>query len=217
MDTPDVTPKHSRQETAWIVLDYEWPMYEAMYDLVKTVPLGLVVQHQVRNAIVESLSLHLRNLCNFFTSGPFNLPEHLILDDLAGPFEDGVLSQLRMALIGAYGGHELHHTEGTPAWTLRVMSDCTIYRQRSYDYTAILDALDPPLRALVAEVQKHRGAEKLEIWREERRWREKRRLARLEAALAAPRDEDYADGEPAPAAPAEEEKQQQVQDSEGPL
>lgn len=146
-----MTPEQiARRQTAWTVFRYERQMYDATWALMQ-LKLHDLFAHNVCNAIVESHSLHIRNLCEFLAS--YRQPgDHLdLLDhtDLVERFEEIDVAPLRDVWLTPITGHP-----GSPAWVLQVMSDCTIHRRKSYDYSSIATAIHGPLVALMDQIER---------------------------------------------------------------
>lgn len=154
-----MTPEQiQRRQTAWTVLRYEREMYEATWNLIRT-PLHAMFSHHVVNAIVESHSLHLRNLCNFLVGSPGD--DELDYTDLVERFEEVDIDPLNKVWYTPIEGHP-----GSPAYTVTVMSDCTIHRRDSYNYSSIADALHDPLVALMDQIEKVRTWELIQCQHE---------------------------------------------------
>lgn len=193
---PDPLPpwaiRHTREEAAWITLDYEWKMYKAMREICETPAAWRALGGAVVNALVESWCLHARNLCNFLAC-PISYETMLVMGDLVGypaPHEIGLLQDAFTAAIG-------NGEEGSPGWLFWVMSDPTIYRQASHDSGPELETIHAPLAALV---------EAIYAWREKKQLEEKRRRlaeAEGESLSSVLRDQltesIYRDGEEPPA------------------
>lgn len=144
-----MTPEQiQRRQTAWTVLRYEREMYEATWNLIR-LPLHSMFHYTVVNAIVESHSLHIRNLCNFLVG--LNGGDDLEYTDLVERFEEIDIEPLTKVWHLQIDGHP-----GSPSWVLSVMSDCTIYRRSSYDYNSIAVAIHGPLVELMDQIEKVR-------------------------------------------------------------
>lgn len=154
-----MTPEQiARRQTAWTVFRYERQMYDATWALMQ-LKLNDLFAHNVCNAIVESHSLHLRNLCAFLTeieAVQENPSEHTFLDytDLVERFEEIDVAHLRDVWLTPIAGHP-----GSPAWVLQIMSDCTIHRRNTYDYSSIAIAIHGPLTELMDQIEKVRAWE----------------------------------------------------------
>lgn len=149
-----MTPEQiQRRQTAWTVLRYEREMYEATWNLMQ-LNLHAMFHYTVVNAIVESHSLHIRNLCNFLCTElrePGRLDPYLDYTDLVERFEEIDVNPLSKVWNSPIEGHP-----GSPAWVLTVMSDCTIHRRNTYDYSSIAAAIHGPLVALMDQIEKVR-------------------------------------------------------------
>lgn len=146
-----------RRQTAWTVLRYEREMYEATWKLMQ-LNLHQMFHYTMVNAIVESHSLHLRNLCNFLVGiepdgCELRTDDELFLNftDLVERFEEIDLGPLERVWMTPIDDHD-----GSPAWVLRVMSDCTSHRRDTYNYSSIATALHGPLVALMDQIEKVR-------------------------------------------------------------
>lgn len=157
-----MTPEQiQRRQTAWAVLRYEREMYEATWSLIR-MSLHNLYGNAVVNAIVESHSLHLRNLCVFLAGrtthkeDPGGDPMYLDYTDLVERFEEIDVQPLRDVWLTPIEGHS-----GSPVFVLHAMSDCTIHRRDSYNYNSIAAALHGPLVELMDQIEKVRTREVL--------------------------------------------------------
>jgi hypothetical protein len=140
MDTPDSV-------RAWIVFDYERDMFERMLELCGN---QYSFSRPINNAIVESLLLHVRNLCDILLSRGTESDE-ITLKNLLPSFNSTKLDELK----NLYGsGKKID----SPCWTInKRLAHSTLVRSESFDYSPLLRQLTSCLRSLFIEVQEARG------------------------------------------------------------
>lgn len=143
-----MTPEQiQRRQTAWTVLRYEREMYEATWRLMQ-LNLHKMFHYTMVNAIVESHSLHIRNLCNFLVANTSEDDDALDYTDLVERFEEIDIEPLNKVWYTPIDGHP-----GSPAFVLQVMSDCTIHRRNTYNYSSIAAAIHGPLVELMDRIE----------------------------------------------------------------
>ena len=133
---------------AWDVYDYEASMYVSLLDLCAKGQHKLH-PHPVPNAIVESLLLHTRILVDIFLSRDVE-PDSVHLSELLPGFDSPELVALRKV----YGTPKI---SGSPCWIInKRLAHATTMRSDSFDYTALVNALEDLLNPIIKSVQNER-------------------------------------------------------------
>ena len=133
----------------WEVYDYEVGMFSQMHrflvtDECKKLPLP------IRNAIVESMLLHLRILTDILLSRGLD-DDDIHLKELLPGFHSPIIAQLKTA----YGNRK---TVGSPCWEInKRLAHPTKVRSGSYDYNPVLHAPGPLVSQLLDEITAARG------------------------------------------------------------
>src|SRR5438552_10403128 len=115
----------------WMVFEHEANSFKFTYDAFRSREHRLLDGTLLKNALLESGLLHLRQLAEILLS--LGRPDDIKLDDLTAGFKPSRLNEL----AHAYGSST---AEDPPRWVLNKMlvhpSKC---RKSSYDYSGILD------------------------------------------------------------------------------
>jgi len=143
MDAPSSDP--------WIVLDYETDMFLAMWSLLRPDHHGhAILDLQIRNAVVESALLHVRQLSEILLSRG-KRRDDINLSSLLPGFRPTRLDELDVT----YGKSD---EAGTPCWTInKRLAHPTSVRGSSYDYTDLFNQLAPLLGDITRQVRAERG------------------------------------------------------------
>jgi hypothetical protein len=138
----------------WKVFDYEAVMFEKLStgELVTQQVLNSASPY-LGNALTESRLLHIRILAELLLSrdsskskGDVTLKK--LLPDFSSP-EIATLDNL-------YGDCD---KEDTACWTLnKMLAHATYFRVDSYDYTPLVNSLDPAIRKLIGQVKVERDS-----------------------------------------------------------
>jgi hypothetical protein len=133
---------------AWDVYDYEASMYVGLLDLCAKSQHKLH-PHPIPHAIVESLLLHTRILVDIFLSRDVE-PDSVHLSELLPGFDSPELVVLRKV----YGTPKI---SGSPCWIInKSLAHATTMRSDSFDYTALVNALEDLLNPIIKSVQNER-------------------------------------------------------------
>lgn len=134
----------------WEVLDYEADMFYAMWSLLRPDHQGYaILDLHIRNAVVESALLHLRQLAAILLSEG-DAPDDINLSDLLPGFQPARVDELKRA----YGERG---QANTPRWIInKMLAHPTSRRGRTYDYTRLLNQLAPLLDHVIQDVRDRR-------------------------------------------------------------
>jgi hypothetical protein len=133
----------------WTVYDYEVDMFKSMYVHCRSDVLASYSPH-IRNAIVESLLLHTRNIVDILLSRDTE-PDAINLKTLLPGFSPTQLG----ALAKLYGSGK---AVGSPCWTLnKMLVHSTSLRTDHFNYTAMLETLRPVTSSCLDEIANERN------------------------------------------------------------
>jgi hypothetical protein len=132
---------------AWLVASYEIDMHETLFDG----PSALAM----RNAHVESIVLHARQLCEMFLSRSTEADNVKLADLVPRVDQSERLKKLIVELDKEYGNRR---TEESPCWIFnKMLLHPTKERLDGYNYDKALNRLRPILKKIVAEIESKRG------------------------------------------------------------
>lgn len=134
----------------WVVFQYEVDMFLNLCPLLTDGnPEYAALGHWARNAVVESVLLHARQLADILLSKG-NYPNDISLKTLLPGFTPKRIVELQ----SLYGTRT---TKGSPCEVLNTrLAHATMLRGASYDYSPLLNQLYPLLREIGQEVLSHR-------------------------------------------------------------
>jgi len=134
------------QNSGWIVFAYELEMFERMLELCGD---QFCFSRPINNAIVESLLLHIRNLCDLLLSRGVDADD-ITLKTLLPHFNSPRVDELKKL----YGSRK---EVDSPCWTInKRLAHSTLVRSETFDYSPMLTQLTPVLRSVISEVQQAR-------------------------------------------------------------
>jgi hypothetical protein len=154
----NLTAKES--EAAWIVLNYEIEVFSETSQILRqglalSAADNLVTRGYVfgnlKNAVVESKLLHMRQLCEIFLSKGQE-KDDIRLSDLF-PDWDGEPERKNLTdrLRSWYGRRSC---EGTPCWTFnKMLAHPTLQRGPCYSYEPVLANFEPIVRQMIILVR----------------------------------------------------------------
>jgi hypothetical protein len=136
------------QQSPWVVYDYEVYMFKQMLDIVYKGE-HTSFPEPIRNAILESLLLHLRILADILLSrGGF--PDDIKLTNLLPGFNSPLLDKLR----NEYGESKM---VGSRCWTLnKMLAHPSSLRTSGYNWSQSLTAMRPIILPLLDEIEQAR-------------------------------------------------------------
>lgn len=146
----------------WDVIGYEVQMYFGMRAILASP--ALFAGQLIKNAIVESAVLHMRILCEVFTSTcPGENPKrddiqfgHLFADWRTNPSRYTALQSLSAELQKTYGLKPVKL--GQPRWELnKMLVHPTLNRGTTYNYDQAMTVIHPHVVAIVEELERLKG------------------------------------------------------------
>jgi hypothetical protein len=143
---------------SWDVVAYEIRMFYATYEIALD-PIAFGKLSKVyANAIEESAVLHTRILCDVFLSrglGDDDIKLSRLFPDWYSHNRYGRIKGRINALRRLYGSAQ---QEGSDCWVFnKMMAHPTAHRGKSYDYTEILQRLQPAIEDVIAEIERLRA------------------------------------------------------------
>jgi hypothetical protein len=133
------------------VFDYQLDMFETTLKLSDD--RYKLFQHPVPNAIVESLLLHIRILCDILLSR-CKEPDDITLTKRLPGFTSPKVNELE----NLYGSRKV---EGSPCWKLnKMLAHATSVRSEDYNHSPWVNQLLRVLLPLIDEIQRARKATK---------------------------------------------------------
>ena len=143
---------------SWDVIAYEVRMFHATYGVILNSNKIKNLSNVIANAIEESAVLHTRILCDVFLNKGMD-PDDIQLSTLFPIWYTNTkyqrIKRLASALRKAYGSAQ---KLGSPCWVFnKMMAHPTAHRGKSYDYTTILENLEPMIQNIISEIEHLRG------------------------------------------------------------
>jgi len=131
----------------WLVFEYEAGMFSALWDVFQNGQQGLaILVLPIRNAVVESLLLHIRQLADMILSRGTRRDDILLVYLV----QNHVPSRLD-ELDRVYGKDSI---EGSPCWTInKMLAHATSIRSSSYDYSDLVKQVAPVLEGIIQEIR----------------------------------------------------------------
>ncbi len=134
----------------WEVVNYEAWMLFVLCRLLKGETLA-EYPDVVKNAMVESVCLHIRVLVDFMLSKDFGKGGDIRLDQLLPGFQHPSVGRLK----AAYGDGKPAQPPW-PCWTLnKMIAHPTLERGNSHDYTDVINKLLPLIEEVWRAIQNH--------------------------------------------------------------
>jgi|SRR5579863_117207 len=143
---------------SWDIIAYEVRMFHATYETVLDPSELNKLPKVMANAIEESAVLHTRILCDVFLNKGMD-PDDIQLSTLFPAWYTNSKYQKIKWLAGnlrkTYGSAQ---KRGSPCWVFnKMMAHPTAHRGKSYDYTIILENLEPLIQNIITEIELLRG------------------------------------------------------------
>ncbi len=145
-----------------VVLEYEINMLVSLKFLLSKIVDDNNIYKRVKiNAMVESLMLHIRILCDIFLARNKGHSDEITLNKIIQPEDNSdALASLLAELKTSYGKSK---EENTPCWTInKMLAHASEERGSKYDYGSIIDKLFPILVKIIKEVNIVLKNEKIE-------------------------------------------------------
>ncbi len=136
------------------VFEYETYMLISLkYLLSLSIKTENAIQQALTNALVESMLIHIRILCDIFLSRMKSHPDEInLLKIIDNENISPVLKQLIGELDQTYGNSK---TEGSHCWTInKRLAHASDLRGPSYDYRLLINQLYPILVKIILEINK---------------------------------------------------------------
>ena len=133
---------------SWGVFQYETDMFTTLFEVCRT-RAHIYFIPAIRSAIVESLLLHVRVLCDILLSRDTR-SDGITLEMLVPGFRPLGLDDLQRL----YGRSD---EENTPCWIInKMLAHATTVRMEFYDHAPWLSLLQPYLSAAIQEVRQRK-------------------------------------------------------------
>jgi hypothetical protein len=150
MSLPDHSMSEAFHPDPWVVFEYEVEMFlSTRFILQHTVEGDETICHWIRNALSESAVLHARNLVEILRKTKSH-KDDIVLQDLLPDWRNsnGLVSEL-----DSLGTAYCEDQPGTARWAFnKKLAHATLHRTDSFDYTPLLNQLDPIIISLLIEI-----------------------------------------------------------------